>query len=87
MIIAVDCSAAKLAAREVAAAAAAAAAVVRFSTGEVRRDGSCVASLEMAWVVKDGVAAGVSWSIWYSADICVGSRSLGLYDVAASGLC
>ena len=39
-------------------------------------------------MIKDGVAVGVSWSIWYSADICVGSRSLGLYDVAAaSGLC
>ena len=87
MIIAVDCSAAKLAAREVAAAAAAAAAAVRVPTGEVSWDRFWVASLEMDWVVKDGVAAGVSWSIWYSADICVGSRSLGLYDVAASGLC
>lgn len=40
-------------------------------------------------MIKDGVAVGVSWSIWYSADIWVGSRSLGLYDVAAaaSGLC
>ena len=66
---------------------AAAAAVVRVPTGEVSRDRFWVASLEMAWVVKDGVAVGVSWSIWYSADICVGSRSLGLYDVAASELC
>ena len=40
-------------------------------------------------MIRDGVAVGVCWSMKYSADNWVGSRSLGLYDVAAaaSGLC
>ena len=41
----------------------------------------------MAWGVADGVSVGESWRTSYREDIWVGSRSLGLYDVTASGLC